>query len=125
MKTAFEDSRNKKNHHPVGLISFGTAIFTGAVSLVLFIISLIPESGTYTAQRWTNILLIYGLAVAPLLHGIGFVLGIVGAFLKESKKLFPVLGIILNGLPLIFAAVLWILLFWVIWAVLSSGGAWM
>jgi hypothetical protein len=125
MKAGFDDSANKKTHHPVGLISFGMAIFTGAVSLVLFIISLIPESGTYTAKRWTNILIIYGLAVAPVLHTIGLVLGIVGVFLKESKKLFPVLGIILNVLPVIFSALLWILLFWVIWAVIASGGGWM
>jgi hypothetical protein len=125
MKPASDNSPNKKTHHPVGLISFVTAIVTGAVSLVLFIISMIPERGTYTAQRWTNILIIYALAVAPLLHTIGLVFGIVGAFLKESKKLFPVLGIILNIVPVIFAALLWILLFWVIWAVFSSGGGWM
>ena len=125
MKAGFDDSANKKTHHPVGLISFGFAVVTGAISLLLFIVSLIPESGTYTAKRWTNILIIYGLAVAPVLHTIGLVLGIVGVFLKESKKLFPVLGIILNVLPVIFSALLWILLFWVIWAVIASGGGWM
>ena len=125
MKAGFDDSANKKTHHPVGLISFGFAVVTGAISLLLFIVSLIPESGTYTAQRFTNILVVYGLAVAPLLHTTGLVLGIVGAFLKNSKKLFPVLGIVLNILPLIFAAIIWILLFWVIWAVIASGGGWM
>jgi hypothetical protein len=125
MKPGFNDSAPRKRHHAVGLISFGTAVVTGFISLLLFIVSMIPESGTYTAQRFTNILIIYGLAVAPVLHATGLILGIVGLFLKESKKIFPVLGIILNALPLIFAAILWILLFWVIWAVISSGGGWM
>ncbi|HVE58226.1 MAG TPA: hypothetical protein VNB22_15440 [Pyrinomonadaceae bacterium] len=125
MNAARSNLAIKKTHPKTGLISCGLAIVTGAVTLLLFVASFIPERGTYAEQRFNNIFLVFGAAVAPLLHFTGLLLGIIGAFIKDSKKVFPILGIILNGLPLIFALFIWILLFWVIWAVLSSGGGWM
>src|SRR5688572_2092022 len=59
MQPAFDDSTDKKTHQTVGVISFGIAIITGFISLLLFIVSLIPESGTYTAQRFTNIFFVF------------------------------------------------------------------
>jgi hypothetical protein len=125
MKTAADDLADKKTHRKAGLISFGMAIITIATAFLLFVASFIPERGAYTEQRFNNVLLVFGAAVAPLLHFTGLVLGITGAFTKDSKKVFPILGIIFNTLPLILALFIWMLLFWVIWAVLSSGGGWM
>ena len=125
MKPGINDPAGGKTHHRTGLISCALAIVTGSVGFLLFIVSMIPESGTYTARRWTNIFFIFAFAVAPALHICGLGLGIAGAFIKTSKKLFPTLGIVLNAVPLVGALLGWMLLFWVIWAVISSGGGWM
>lgn len=125
MNTASDDLSKKRKHSKVGLISFGLAIITGIAALVIFIISLIPESGTYAAQRFDKILFAFALIAAPILHLTGLILGIVGAFQKDFKKLFPILGIIFNALPLAIAAVIWILLLLIALAVISSGGGWM
>ena len=125
MEPAFDDSANKKTHPTVGLISFWTAIVTGAISFVLFIIAFVPESNTYTAQRLNKILFVFALIIAPVLHIIGLALGIIGAFIKNSKKNFPALGITLNALPLVLAIIIWIFFLLIVLAVLGSGGGWM
>lgn len=125
MNAAAGDPANIRTHPQTGVVSVGLAVLTGAVTIVLLAVSFAMKSGTYADRRWTNVLLVYGAGIAPLLHFAGLVLGIVGAFTKNSKKAFPALGIILNGLPLLIAAVVWALLFWIIWAVLASGGGWM
>jgi hypothetical protein len=124
MNASFDDPAAQKNHPKVGVISFGLAIGTGVVTFLLFIASLIPQSGTYMAQRLSTVLMIFGMGVAPLLHLSGLILGVIGAFRKNSRKVFPILGIIFNILPLIIAAILLVLFFVIIWAVISSGGGW-
>jgi hypothetical protein len=42
----------------------------------------------------------------PVVHFVGLILGIAGAFQKERKRLFAVLGIVLNGLLVISAAII-------------------
>ncbi|GEM_PF-3579736 len=125
MEPGFDDSINKKTHHTIGLISFWTAIVTGAISFVLFIIAFIPESNTYTAERLNKIFFVFALIIAPILHIVGLALGIIGAFIKNSKKVFPALGIILNSLPLILAIIIWMFFLVIVLAVLGSGGGWM
>lgn len=124
MEAAAEDFAKKRKHPKVGLISFGLAVTTIAIGLLILILSFIPEDGTYAEKRFDNVFLVFGLFIAPIPHFIGLGLGIAGAFLKDSKKGFSILGIIFNALPLIFILFVWILLFWVVWAVLSSGGGW-
>jgi hypothetical protein len=124
MNAAFADPAAKKNHPKVGAISFGLAIGTGVITFLLFVASLIPASNTYMAERFSAALMIFGLGVAPVLHLAGLILGVIGAFTKNSKKVFPILGIIFNLLPLIIAAILLVLFFVIIWAVISSGGGW-
>jgi hypothetical protein len=124
MKTDSDDLANNRIHPKTGLISFGLAIVAGAITLLLFIISLIPEDGTYSEQRFNKIFLIFALAMAPILHFAGLGLGIIGAFTKNSKKVFPILGIIFNGLPVICVLVIWILLLLAVVAVIGSGGGW-
>lgn len=123
---AASDSLAKKHGHPKsGLISFGLAIVVGLMTLVLFIVSFIPEDGTYAEQRADRILFVFAAIISPILHLTGLIFGIIGAFKKNFKKLFPVLGIIFNALPLILAAVIWIFILLIALAVIGSGGGWM
>jgi hypothetical protein len=122
---AASDNPAKNRFHPkTGLISFWLAIVTGAIAFLLFVGSFIPESGTYAEKRLNNIFLVFALGIAPILHLAGLILGIVGAFTKNSKKVFPILGIVLNGLPVICAVIIWILLLLAVVAVVGSGGGW-
>lgn len=113
------------NKHPkTGLISFGLAIVTGALTFLLLIASFIPESGTYTTARFNKILFVFALIVAPVFHLAGLIFGIVGAFTKDSKKVFSILGIVFNSLPLVLAIVIWIFILLIALAVIGSGGGW-
>ena len=125
MNAAFDDSANKRTHPKTGLISFGLAIGSGAITLLLLVVSFIPESGTYTEQRFNKILFVFALIMAPVFHLAGLTLGIIGAFSKNSKKVFPILGIIFNSLPLILAVAVWVFLLLIALAVIGSGGGWM
>jgi predicted membrane channel-forming protein YqfA (hemolysin III family) len=40
----------------------------------------------------------------PLLHLVGLIFGIIGAFSKKTKKLFPITGICINGFLLVLVA---------------------
>jgi hypothetical protein len=122
MKPGVDDSANIKAHHAVGLISFGRAIVAGGGTLLLLIVALISDGGTCPGERLHKILFVQALVIAPILYATGLVLGIVGAFFKKSKKVFPVLGIIFNALPLVAAILIWIFFLVIIMAVLSSGG---
>lgn len=125
MEPAFDDSAKNIFHPRVGLISFGLAIITGAITFLLFIVSFIPESGTYTEQRFNRIFFGFMLITAPIFHLAGLVLGIIGAFKKNSKKVFSILGIVFNSLPLIFVLIVWVFFLLIALAVISSGGGWM
>jgi hypothetical protein len=56
----------------------------------------------------------------PVAHLLGLVLGIAGAFQKQSKKLFPVLGITSNGALLLIAVVFTVLFLAIIIAALGA-----
>lgn len=45
----------------------------------------------------------------PIIHFVGLILGIAGAFQKQRKRLFAVLGIVLNGILVLAAATVCIL----------------
>lgn len=95
----------------LGITSFLLAIGFPAFLVVLFVISLFME-GRVDPQKvgkfdWFTIccLLIGG----PIVHFVGLILGIAGAFQRERKRLFSVLGIVLNGLLVLVAATICIL----------------
>jgi len=81
------------------------------VLLLLFAISLALE-GRIDHEKvskfdwFTVCCLIIG---GPIIHFVGLVLGIAGVFQKERKRLFAVLGIVLNGLLVISAGIICIL----------------
>ena len=125
MNTASNAPAKDREHPKTGLVSFGLAIATGALTLLVLIADFIPESGTYTARRFDKILFVFALVIAPVFHLAGLVLGIIGAFTKDSKKVFSVLGIVFNSLPLVLAIIGWIFILLIALAVVGSGGGWM
>ncbi|HEY8563303.1 MAG TPA: hypothetical protein VIL74_23195 [Pyrinomonadaceae bacterium] len=125
MKPGADATTNQKTHHAIGLLSFAAALVTSAVTLALFIIAFVPDSHTYAARRLNKILFVFALMIAPIIHVAGLGLGIAGAFLKNSKKVFPILGIVLNALPLMLALLGWLFIILIAGAVLGSGGGWM
>ena len=125
MNIASDSPAKPRSHPKKGLISFGLAIANGFITLLIFAVSFIPESGTYAEQRANKVLFVFALIIAPIFYLTGLVLGIIGAFMKNSKKLFPILGIVFNSLPLIGVAIIWIFILLIALAVISSGGGWM
>jgi len=95
----------------LGVTSFLMALSFPLFLLLLFAISLAME-GRIDHEKvsrfdWFTICcLIIG---GPVIHFVGLVLGIAGAFQKERKRLFAVLGIVLNGLLVISAVTICIL----------------
>jgi hypothetical protein len=92
----------------LGATSFLLALGFPLSLLLLFAISLAME-GRVDHEKvskfdWFTICcLIIG---GPIVHFVGLVLGIAGAFQKERKRLFAVLGIVLNGLLVISAIII-------------------
>ena len=108
MNIASDPLAKSRSNPKLGLISIGLAITNGFITLLIFAVSLIPEDGTYAEQRANRVLFVFALIIAPIFYLTGLVLGIIGAFMKNSQKLFPILGIVFNTLPLISVAIIWI-----------------
>ncbi len=125
MNITSDDLPLKRRHPKIGVISLSLAIANGLITLLILVGSFIPEDGTYAEQRVDKALFVFALIIAPIFHLVGLALGIGGAFMKNAKKVFPVLGIIFNGLPLVIAAVCWVIILLIALAVISSGGGWM
>ena len=95
----------------IGVASFLMALSFPVFLLILFAISLAME-GRIDHEKvgkfdWFTICcLIIG---GPVIHFVGLVLGIAGALQKERKRLWAVLGIVLNGLLVISALTICIL----------------
>ena len=57
----------------------------------------------------------FGGLDGPIIHFVGLVIGIAGAIQKERKRLFAILGIVLNGIVVLLLVTSWILFFgWLI-----------
>jgi ABC-type dipeptide/oligopeptide/nickel transport system permease component len=91
----------EKHHSRLGIasviIGFGLPVL-----LVLFIIAgafLGTRPGT-TGNDIVVVLMLIALSF-PLLHLIALVFGLVGIFSKKTKKLFPIIGTVVNGLLLV------------------------
>ena len=104
-----ENIADARRHSKLGIAStiIGAAI---PVLLVIFFASLFMMNtrknsfGSYVA----GVGLIFAF-IAPGLHLVGALLGIGGFFTKPTKKLFPVVGTILNILLGISGVLLWVL----------------
>ena len=96
-----------KNSGP-GVASFLIGILTPLIVVCLFIFSISLDTvlNGYQQQNFNFVLGLLVIFAPPLCHLVGLILGIVGVRQTGRKKLFSILGIILNGLFLLSAAVL-------------------
>jgi len=123
MNSTSHESVKSSSHSKPGLISLGLAIITALATLVLFFITFIPESGTFEQIRINQILFVFTLIIAPIPYFTGLILGIVGAFKKPARLIFPLLGIIFNALALGLIIFYWVLIV-LLFVALSSLGGW-
>lgn len=100
MNIAANDLGVTLNHSKLGFVSTGLAITATIAWFFPLIISLILKNGAPAAGS-ENIFVLVSFISAPVLHLTGLILGVAGAFKKDSKKLFVIIGIIYNGVCLI------------------------
>jgi len=88
-----------RKHSRLGVASFLFGILTPLIIVCLFI---------FSQKQDFNLILGILIIFTPLLlsHLVGSILGIAGIYQAKRKKLFPILGTILNGLFLLSAGVL-------------------
>lgn len=104
-------SPTRRRHSKLGVTSFLMGLAFPLFLLLLFVISLLLE-GRIDHEKvsrfdWFTICcLIIG---GPIIHFVGLLLGIAGAVQKQRKRLFAVLGIVLNGILVLAAATVCIL----------------
>ena len=123
MSSAGSPGPDGARHSSLGIASTALGAATWCAGGVLVVLSFLPDSGTYAAQNADKRALVFGFVAAPILHLIGLGLAIASSPRSTSRAL-PVIGIVLNGLPLLLAALGWILVLFLGLAVLTSGGGW-
>src|SRR2546421_11690104 len=94
-------------HARLGVASFVIGVSTFSVAVLWYaVITILPTKAGF---EFSNHLFIYYILflffVAPVAHLVGEILGIISLFIKNRRKLFPILGLLVNLPFLIF----WIL----------------
>ncbi len=88
------------------LSRLGIASIVIAIALpILFICPIIIAAVIDTpSSSWSKIFFTVGFvfgAIAPLMHLVGVIFGIIGLTSKKTKKLFPIIGTAVNSLLLV------------------------
>ena len=104
-----EASAPVRRHSRLGVTSLLLALGFPFLCLIIFVVMLIV-SGQIENGAFVGFVTILAASIAAVVvHLTGVILGIAGAYKKDSKKLFPVLGIVFNGVPLLLSAIVCIL----------------
>ena len=100
-----------RKHSKLGIVSLGIAIGFPFLLVVLFVISILLEGRIEhrLVQKLDTTLGLIAIIGGPLAHFAGLVLAIAGAFQKDRKRLFAIIGIVLNGTLVLIAAIFTIL----------------
>lgn len=86
-----------KMQSKLGLASFFIALATFFFVVILFIVMMaLDNRRSQVGEAVTNFWLVCFFILAPLAHLVGTILGIIVLFQKQRKKVFAILGIILN-----------------------------
>ena len=102
--TVSHPSASPVRHSGIGITSFVIALFAGLFMFLLIIMAGILEASSPggidedSMQALTVGLLIFAAMSVDL---VALVLGIIGLFQKDRKKLFPILGTVLAGASLV------------------------
>lgn len=111
-------------HSKLGVISHGFVVVNITIAVCLYAGNFILNVGKDQPQGIGDgafSVIVFVLSVAPLLNLTGLILGVIGVFMQNTKKIFPVLGIILNILGLMIFVLGWL---GIIGWIGLSGGAW-
>ena len=105
MNAAIQLQDRNQSHSKAGLVSLLIAILFPILMWSIFFLLLMLQVRIEN-EAFTYFLMILGGSISAVIaHITGLVFGIAGARSRERKKLLSILGIILNSVPLIFAAV--------------------
>lgn len=96
-------------HSKFGLASLLIAVLFPLLMWLTFLILLVLQVRIENEAFTYFLMILAGSITGVLAHVAGLVLGIAGVRRKQNKKLLSVLGIILNVIPLVFAAIVGIL----------------
>lgn len=91
--------QERRLHSRLGVASFILAVgFPWLVTLMFIVLNSLSKSKDSSSfySFYSGAVVITWLVIAPIGHIVGVVLGSVGLFQKQRKRLFAVLGVILN-----------------------------
>ena len=103
MNIRLDDSVMPPANSKLGLISTVLAVTATVFWILPSIILLISAKADYQGNH--EILGLVIVISVPILHLTGLIFGIAGAFKKNSKKLFSIIGIVYNAVCLIIMVV--------------------
>jgi hypothetical protein len=88
----------EKSHSRLGIASVVIALMLPALLILFLVMGLLLGSKKGSVGNLFGLGFIIISLVAPWLHLVGFVLGLIGWISKKTKKLFPAVGTILNAI---------------------------
>jgi hypothetical protein len=99
-----------RTHSQAGLVSLLIALLFPLLMWSLFFILLVLQVRIEN-EAFTYFLMILGGSISGIVaHLTGLVFGIAGARNRARKKLLSVLGIVFNSIPLVFAAIVGVII---------------
>ncbi|WP_105619956.1 DUF6142 family protein [Vallitalea okinawensis] len=106
----FQEEVKELKHSGPGIASFIISLVCIILLVVLFGVALISESGELALDEEEAMYLVLGLVgiIDGILNIIGVGLGIFGIVQKNRKRVFPIIGLIINGTLLLFFIYLFI-----------------
>jgi hypothetical protein len=110
---------HSKPHSRLGVASFAIGIGTFSVAVLWYALITIISSSAGSQLR-ANLFIYYLFFlffVAPVAHLVGEILGIIALFMKNCRKLFPILGLLVN-LPFL---VFWVLAYSLLYHLYRQG----
>lgn len=98
MKSQVKRFYAEGRHSWLGIVSVVIAVGLPALLILFLIIAALLGSKKGSVGSIIGVgFVVVGLS-APLLHFVGFVLGAIGWYSRKTRKLFPVVGTILNAI---------------------------
>jgi hypothetical protein len=101
-----------KRHSRLGIAATIIAVTLPILLVVLIfgggtLLSIIKKGDNENAVTLSLVLTILSL---PLIHLLGLILGLIGLFSKKTKKLFPIIGSVLNAVLLLLGVTIIVLI---------------
>jgi hypothetical protein len=110
---------HSKPHSKLGVASFAIGVGTFSVAVLWYALIAIvsPNAGPELRANFFIYYILFLFFVAPVAHLVGEILGIISLFIKNCRKLFPILGLLVN-LPFL---VFWVLAYSLLYHLYRQG----